>query len=108
HPLVTVHRQEVLDLASDEPTIVATGPLTSEAMSAYLKGLAGEEYLFFFDAAAPILTLESLDMTKVFRAGRKGLARKHEASVEGEGDYLNCPFTKEEYLAFWEALTAGE
>lgn len=112
HPLVTVHREEITRIDDDVPTIVASGPLTSDALSAHLQELAGREYLFFHDAAAPILTLESLDMTKIFRAGRLGLARKGEPrpepSEDNPGDYLNCPMNKEEYEAFWNALVAGE
>lgn len=111
HPLITVHREEITTL-DDRPTIVATGPLTSDALSAQLQALAGRDYLFFFDAAAPILTLESLDLTKVFRAGRQGLAKKGQAPEprpDGEtGDYLNCPMNKAEYEAFWQALVEGE
>lgn len=109
HPNVTVHREEVTDLEGDVPTIVATGPLTSEAMSAAIQRLAGSEYLFFFDAAAPIVTAESLDMGIVFRGGRQGLARRGEArDPDDAGDYLNCPMNKEEYLAFCEALITAE
>ena len=112
HPLITVHREEVTRLDDDLPTVVATGPLTSDALSAHLQELAGREYLFFHDAAAPILTLESLDMSKIFRAGRMGLARKGqprpEPGEEPPGDYLNCPLTKDEYEAFWNALITAE
>lgn len=123
HPDITVHREEITSLDDAIPTIVATGPLTSEGLSAHLQQLAGKDYLFFFDAAAPILTAESIDMTKAFRAARMGIAhrgkRKGEPEVatpgeNGEavtdegGDYINCPMTKEEYEAFWQALTEAE
>lgn len=114
HPRITLIRGEVPEPPGDGiPTVVATGPLTSEALSAWLGNLAGQGYLHFYDAAAPILTAESLDMSVVFRGGRLGLsARKakgeaQEPQEEG-GDYLNAPMTKEEYLAFHAALCAGE
>jgi methylenetetrahydrofolate--tRNA-(uracil-5-)-methyltransferase len=111
HPLIHVHREEITNLDGDIPTIVATGPLTSDALSAHLKEMAGAEYLFFFDAAAPILTLESLDMTKIFRAERDSKFRIQPIEhAEGApvGDYLNCPMNKEEYEAFCRALIEAE
>lgn len=101
NPLVTVVYEEVTDLASLEGTvIVASGPLTSDALSANIKELLHEEYFHFFDAAAPIVAADSLDYDKVYRASRYD---------KGGADYLNCPFyTKEEYLAFWEALCNAE
>jgi methylenetetrahydrofolate--tRNA-(uracil-5-)-methyltransferase len=110
HPLITLHREEITDLASDRPTIVASGPLTSDALSGALQALAGRDYLFFHDAAAPIVTLESLDLSIVFRAGREGLARKGQRRepAEGPGDYLNCPFDRAGYEAFVAALATGE
>lgn len=99
HPLVTVRHEEVSQLPSDQICIIATGPLTSPAMTETIRQITGEEYFHFHDAAAPIVTVESLDMTKVYRAARYG---------KGGADYLNCPFTKEEYEAFWQALTTAE
>ncbi|MBQ7882977.1 MAG: methylenetetrahydrofolate--tRNA-(uracil(54)-C(5))-methyltransferase (FADH(2)-oxidizing) TrmFO [Phascolarctobacterium sp.] len=101
HPLVTVVHEEVTDLASLEGTvIVASGPLTSEALFANIKELLHEDYFYFFDAAAPIVAADSLNYDKVYRASRYD---------KGDADYLNCPFeTKEEYLAFWEALKTAE
>lgn len=101
NPLVTVVYEEVTDLESLEGTvIVASGPLTSDALSANIKELLHEEYFHFFDAAAPIVAADSLDYDKVYRASRYD---------KGGADYLNCPFyTKEEYLAFWEALCNAE
>lgn len=101
NPLVTVVYEEVTDLESLEGTvIVASGPLTSDALSANIKELLHEEYYHFFDAAAPIVAADSLDYDKVYRASRYD---------KGGADYLNCPFyTKEEYLAFWEALCNAE
>lgn len=101
NPLVTVIHEEVTDLESLEGTvIVASGPLTSDALFADIKKLLQADYLHFFDAAAPIVTADSLDYDKVYRASRYD---------KGGTDYLNCPFyTKEEYVAFWEALRNAE
>lgn len=101
NPLVTVIHEEVTDLESLEGTvIVASGPLTSDALFADIKKLLQADYLHFFDAAAPIVTSDSLDYDKVYRASRYD---------KGGADYLNCPFyTKEEYVAFWEALCNAE
>lgn len=101
NPLVTVIHEEVTDLESLEGTvIVASGPLTSAALFADIKKLLQADYLHFFDAAAPIVTADSLDYDKVYRASRYD---------KGGADYLNCPFyTKEEYVAFWEALCNAE
>lgn len=101
NPLVTVIHEEVTDLESLEGTvIVASGPLTSDALFADIKKLLKSDYLHFFDAAAPIVTADSLDYDKVYRASRYD---------KGGADYLNCPFyTKEEYIAFWEALCNAE
>ena len=101
NPLVTVIHEEVTDLESLEGTvIVASGPLTSDALFADIKKLLKSDYLHFFDAAAPIVTADSLDYDKVYRASRYD---------KGGADYLNCPFyTKEEYVAFREALCNAE
>ena len=101
NPLVTIIHEEVTDLESLEGTvIVASGPLTSDALFADIKKLLKSDYLHFFDAAAPIVTADSLDYDKVYRASRYD---------KGGADYLNCPFyTKEEYVAFWEALCNAE
>ena len=101
NPLVTVVYEEVTDLeALEGMVIVASGPLTSDALSANIKEMLHEEYFHFFDAAAPIVAADSLDYEKVYRASRYD---------KGGADYLNCPFyTKEEYVAFWEALCNAE
>lgn len=101
NPLVTVIHEEVTYLESLEGTvIIASGPLTSDALFADIKKLLKSDYLHFFDAAAPIVTADSLDYDKVYRASRYD---------KGGADYLNCPFyTKEEYVAFWEALCNAE
>jgi methylenetetrahydrofolate--tRNA-(uracil-5-)-methyltransferase len=97
-PLVEVVREEVEDVALDRTTVLATGPLTSEPLAAALGRLTGQEHLHFYDAIAPIVAADSLDMDTVFRASRYGA---------GE-DYLNCPFSEAEYAAFYEALTSAE
>ncbi len=97
-PLVEVVREEVAAPDPEMTTIIATGPLTSEPLAEALGRLTGQEHLHFYDAIAPIVTADSLDMGKIFRASRYGA---------GE-DYLNCPFTEAEYAAFYEALMAAE
>ncbi len=96
HPRVRVVTEEVTALPAERPLVVASGPLTSPALSAAIAGLTGEEYLYFYDAAAPIVSGDSLDMDIIFRASRYG---------KGDDDYLNCPLAKEEYEAFWHELT---
>ncbi len=81
--------------------IVATGPLTSPALAAELAALTGSEHLYFYDAMAPIVTVESVDMAVAFRASRYGRGQE-------EGDYLNCPMSQAEYERFWEALVGAE
>lgn len=99
-PEVTVVRDEVRAIPEDGIVVVATGPLTSDALAEEIKGLLGEEYLYFYDAAAPIITADSIDMARAFWGSRYG---------KGEGeDYLNCPMDKEEYERFWEALVTAE
>ncbi len=89
-----------MDTVPDENiTIIATGPLTSEPMFNYIKGITGEEYLHFFDAAAPIVTFDSINMNKAFRAARYG---------KGSEDYINCPMNREEYEVFYDALINAE
>ena len=98
--LVEIIRQEIETTPSVEiPVVIATGPLTSPTLAEELKGMTGSEHLYFFDAAAPIVTLESIDMEKVFRASRY---------ERGTADYLNCPMSEEEYNRFWKALTEAE
>lgn len=92
-------REEVTSLDLDVPLVVATGPLTSDRMAASLAELTGEERLSFFDAAAPIVTSESVDLDHAFFASRYG---------KGDKDYLNAPMNKEEYKAFYAALTTAE
>ncbi|MCM3665642.1 FADH(2)-oxidizing methylenetetrahydrofolate--tRNA-(uracil(54)-C(5))-methyltransferase TrmFO [Mesobacillus subterraneus] len=98
HPNVTVLNEEVTRIP-DGPTVIATGPLTSPALSEQLKELTGEEYLYFYDAAAPIIEKDSIDMDKVYLKSRYD---------KGEAAYLNCPMTEEEFDRFYEALIAAE
>ena len=98
-PGITVHREEVTSIDESEPVLVATGPLTEGALADEIGRLTGDERLHFYDAVAPIVTAESLDYDKVFAASRYG---------RGEADYLNCPFNKAEYEAFYEALASAE
>ena len=97
-PNVTLVRQEVTDIP-DGVTIIATGPLTSDALARAIADLTGRDYLYFYDAVAPTITADSIDYTKVFRASRYG---------KGDADYLNCPMSEVEYNAFWEALVSAE
>ena len=99
HSLIHLRRQEVPAIPKTGAVVVATGPLTSEALSADVARITGEEHLFFYDAMAPIVTYESIDMTKAFRASRYD---------RGEADYVNCPMTREQYYAFVEALVNAE
>lgn len=98
HPLIEVRNEEVQTLP-EGITVVASGPLTSPALSAGLKELMGEEYLYFYDAAAPIVEKDSIDMNKVYLASRYD---------KGEAAYLNCPMTEEEFNVFYEALITAE
>lgn len=98
-PGITLHRQEITAIDESVPTLVATGPLTEGALADEIARLAEGERLSFYDAAAPIVTADSLDMSRIFAASRYG---------RGDADYLNCPFNKEEYEAFHAALTGAE
>lgn len=98
HALIEVVPGEVTDIPLDRLTVIATGPLTSDALAARISQLCGGT-LSFYDAAAPIVTYESLDLDRVFFAARYD---------RGDGDYINCPFNKEEYEAFYEALRTAE
>ncbi|MEK6751513.1 MAG: methylenetetrahydrofolate--tRNA-(uracil(54)-C(5))-methyltransferase (FADH(2)-oxidizing) TrmFO [Chloroflexota bacterium] len=101
HPNIEVIRAEMKEIP-DTPVIIASGPLTSESLSQSIAKLSGEEHLFFFDAIAPIVHAESINMDVAFRASR------YDKGDSEEGDYINCPFTKEEYYAFVDALQSAE
>lgn len=98
HPNVIVHNEEMTEIP-EGPTIIATGPLTSPELSQKLKELTGEDYFYFYDAAAPIVEKESIDLNKVYLKSRYD---------KGEAAYLNCPMTEEEFDRFYEALTNAE
>jgi len=132
HPRITVVREEILRIPEDRamfPLIIATGPLTSATLSADIGRLVGAEHLYFYDAISPIVLAETVDTAKVFRASRWGRSLRDSTlnSTEpggsrtgsggaatgcgiddGEGDYLNCPFTKDEYDRFYDALVSAE
>ncbi len=101
HPNITVFRQELSTIprAPEAVTIIATGPLTTGPIAEVIGRLTGEASFYFYDAAAPIVTLDSIDMRRAFRASRYD---------KGEAAYINCPMTKEEYDAFWQALVTAE
>jgi len=105
HPNVTVVRERVDALPTAGLTIIATGPLTSEALAGSIVRATGAERLAFFDAIAPIIHRDSIDMSKVWIQSRWN--KRTEASNEG-GDYINCPMTREQYLAFHKGLIEGE
>ncbi|MBP7572023.1 MAG: methylenetetrahydrofolate--tRNA-(uracil(54)-C(5))-methyltransferase (FADH(2)-oxidizing) TrmFO, partial [Acidobacteria bacterium] len=131
HPLIDVVRGEVTELpdgaSPTTPTIVATGPLTSETLAARIVPLVGEASLYFYDAVSPIVLADTIDLDRVFRASRWGRGRRQPAAstpaaspagalremagdevAESDGDYLNCAFDEAEYLRFYEALMAAE
>ncbi len=102
HPNIIIHREEVTDIPSG-PTLIATGPLTSAALAQRIRELAGQEYLSFYDALAPIVTLESIKLPPCWRQ-----SRYDRDSGESGGDYINCPMNEEEYRAFVQALREAE
>ncbi len=138
HPRITLVREEIprVPQSLDGPVIIATGPLTSDSLSADIASMVGSDHLYFYDAISPIVLAETVDMSKVFRASRWGRSLRapsagskdptlqpstgHTCSAgslepavgcssdDGEGDYLNCPFTKDEYERFYEALRSAE
>ena len=144
HPMISVVREEIARIPTDPamyPLIIATGPLTSETLSADIARLVGGDHLYFYDAISPIVLAETIDMDKVFRASRWGRslrdagsgmpdpkgAAEHRPDLSphptpgsnppdpgsripdpDEGDYLNCPFSKDEYDRFYDALVAAE
>lgn len=98
HPNITLRREEVTELPN-EPTIIATGPLTSPTLSQKIAALTGQQYLYFYDAIAPIVVADTIDMTVAFAASRYD---------RGEDDYINCPMNREEYAAFVSAIKGAE
>ncbi len=130
HPKIDIRREEVSripDASPDQPVIVATGPLTSDALSADIARLVGGDHLYFYDAISPIVLAESIDRSKVFRQSRwdrsigtsevradPEVRLKPDPTTktcgvdDGQGDYLNCPLTREEYARFYDALVHAE
>ena len=101
HPKVNViHREiETIPFEDEAVTIIASGPLTAGSLAQDIAACTGQDYFYFYDAAAPIVTLESVDMTKAYRASRYG---------KGEAAYINCPMDQQEYEAFWQELVHAE
>jgi methylenetetrahydrofolate--tRNA-(uracil-5-)-methyltransferase len=96
---IEIINEEITSLPEEGLTVAATGPLTSDALSEHIGKLIGKEYLYFFDAAAPIVAYDSIDMSRAFKAARYG---------RGPDDYINCPMNKEEYELFWTQLINAE
>ena len=99
HPLIEVRTEEVTRIPEEGIVVIATGPLTSPALSEAIQALTGEAYFYFYDAAAPIIEKDSIDMDKVYLASRYD---------KGEAAYLNCPMNEDEFNAFYEALIHAE
>jgi len=132
HPQITVVREEVTQIPDNPsmfPLIIATGPLTSDSLSADIASLVGGDHLYFYDAISPIVLSETIDRTKVFRASRWGRSLRNDdrgadlvrsalagptgpapqcGVDDGEGDYLNCPMTETEYHRFYDAVVNAE
>ena len=122
HPRIRLRREEVTSIPRGTPTVIATGPLTSDTLAAEIAVLTGQEYLYFYDAMAPIVSYESIDLSRAFRASRYGRdsgrnsERNSERGVGGPltgfsssgGDYINCPMTREKYDRFVDELLAAE
>ena len=133
HPRITLVREEVTglpDVSSGwSPVIIATGPLTSDALSAGIRAFIGADHLYFYDAISPIVLAETIDMNKVFRASRWGRSLRGPGDLgsdptivsspstggeaacsvdDGQGDYLNCPLSRDEYDGFYDAIVSAE
>jgi methylenetetrahydrofolate--tRNA-(uracil-5-)-methyltransferase len=95
HPNIEIIREEIKEIPADEISVIATGPLTSDALTADIMRLTGDDQLYFYDAIAPIVAADSIDMRVAFKAARYG---------KGGDDYINCPFTREQYETFYNEL----
>ncbi|MBF0612640.1 MAG: methylenetetrahydrofolate--tRNA-(uracil(54)-C(5))-methyltransferase (FADH(2)-oxidizing) TrmFO [Magnetococcales bacterium] len=104
HPLIHLHRQEMLTPPEEGWTIVASGPLTTDPLAAWIEERVGQKRLAFYDAIAPIVHGESIDFSKAWRQSRYN----RDSGDEQEGDYINCPLNKEEYQQFIEELTTAD
>src|SRR5262249_34040310 len=102
HPAIEVRREEITAIPPDGVVIIASGPLTSDALADEIGRVTGSDRLYFYDSISPIVAADSIDMSVAFRASRYG------KSLDGSDDYINCPFTKEQYEAFLDALLAAE
>ncbi len=98
-PLITIRRKEITAIEEDQTTIIATGPLTSDALSQQIARLSGSTHLYFYDSISPIVEADSIDRTKVYLAARYD---------KGTADYINCPMNKEEYNCFYDALLSAQ
>lgn len=101
HTNITLVREEMTQIP-DQPTIICSGPLTSDALAGSIKGLAGQRYLYFYDALSPIVSYESIDFEHAYRASR------YDEGVQQDGDYINCPLNQREYNDFHQALLDAE
>lgn len=99
HPQIEIVREEIRTIPADEVSIIATGPLTSEALTAEIMRFTGDDQLYFYDAIAPIVAADSIDMSIAFKAARYG---------KGGDDYINCPMSEDEYATFYEALVGAK
>ncbi len=99
HPNIELIREEFTKIPEDEITIICTGPLTSETLTAEIMKFTGDDQLYFYDAIAPIVAADSIDMSVAFKAARYG---------KGGDDYINCPFTREQYAVFYDELIAAK
>ena len=99
HPRIAVFHEEIKEIPDERPLIIASGPLTSDALSRSIAGLTGEEYLHFYDAMAPIVAIDSISTDRVFRSSRYG---------RGDGDYINCPMDEAQYNRFVHELVNAE
>jgi len=102
HPRIEIRREEVREIASEGVTIIATGPLTSDALADEIALITGSGRLFFYDSISPIVEADTVDQTIAFRASR------YDKSLDGTADYLNCPFDRPQYEAFVDALLAAQ
>jgi methylenetetrahydrofolate--tRNA-(uracil-5-)-methyltransferase len=106
HPNITLVREEAVSIPESGPVIIASGPLTSDALAAQIGSLTGRYDLYFYDAVAPIVDASTIDYEKVFRASRRG--KGLDADTGDDAAYLNCPLEKDEYLALWQAISDAE
>jgi methylenetetrahydrofolate--tRNA-(uracil-5-)-methyltransferase len=111
HPLITVVREEsrrIPESSEEAPVIVATGPLTSDALAEDIAALVGRSHLYFYDAISPIVQTDTIDRSRVFRASRWNRSLGARGARAEDGDYLNCPLGREEYAQFFDALIHAE